>query len=761
MRNVQGIVLAFVAAASLRAQSAAGVQVIAADGTPVAVTGENGARVANSMILYNPNWGYTTGTNAFGAEVVLSPARQAQQYTVSSVNSYAATPNASGNSAIGDGLVLSGAPGAQAQLLSAHFKAGDQVQVLRPITKQAARTANGVNAVRQTNYLIIFTPAFGATTNTNSFGYEAVVENGVVTKVGGNNSAIPANGFVLSGHGTSNDWLSTNAIVGTRASFSGLDVTLATDASSYVFQGRLAVDNARAAMQQAWNDYVPAPLEKAKVSLAEAQKVLARANAAAGSDPPQAVLLAQEATTAANAAFFYTLPGRVAEARGTWYRPVEKNLDQVKQTLDHMAEGHFNELYIETWFQGYTIYPSAVLAANGIVNQSPTFSGFDPLRAFADEGRKRGIAVHAWIDGFFVGTDTTGGPVLRAHPEWAARVRTQADNNTPTPDPATGYFWLDIINPEVRKFLLDLSHEMVAQYGLAGIDLDYMRFPVAADWTKSFGFTPYARQAYQAYSGIDPYTINATTQPAEWKAWTQWLSDTEDDYVRRVYPDMKTISRNVVVSATPEPGAESDQIGRWSQYVDTVIPQAYSLGSVPPLVTETDAELSPGNLIYAGIYPFYHHESAELTVAEVMSGRELVSGTNIFAFGQANAPAITALTQGPWRDEAVSTGMHPVAATAAQLRALAKDISDVYLPRQAMTKARADAFEAAAKSIMEKLNGPAPDVIAAKAGMVSLRTEIQSGGSGGEIKAVVAGRIATTLAGLERVLLYAQVKGIR
>lgn len=64
-------------------------------------------------------------------------------------------------------------------------------------------TASGTDTARGEGQLIIYTPAYGATTNTNEWGSEAVVgRDHRVTAVGGNNSSIPEGGFVLSGHDT-------------------------------------------------------------------------------------------------------------------------------------------------------------------------------------------------------------------------------------------------------------------------------------------------------------------------------------------------------------------------------------------------------------------------------------------------------------------------------------------------------------------------------------------------------------------------------
>ncbi len=65
-------------------------------------------------------------------------------------------------------------------------------------------TASGMNQMRDTDNLIIYTDAYGTTTGTNQYGSEVVVDSeGRVTAApvyGVCNNAIPKGGFVLSGH---------------------------------------------------------------------------------------------------------------------------------------------------------------------------------------------------------------------------------------------------------------------------------------------------------------------------------------------------------------------------------------------------------------------------------------------------------------------------------------------------------------------------------------------------------------------------------
>lgn len=79
---------------------------------------------------------------------------------------------------------------------------------------------NGINTARGSGQLIVYTSDYGERTNTNEWGAEAVVgADHKVTAVGANNNAIPAGGFVLSGHDSDEGakmktWVKTNVAVG-------------------------------------------------------------------------------------------------------------------------------------------------------------------------------------------------------------------------------------------------------------------------------------------------------------------------------------------------------------------------------------------------------------------------------------------------------------------------------------------------------------------------------------------------------------------
>lgn len=74
----------------------------------------------------------------------------------------------------------------------------------------------GFNQPRGPNQLIIYTPEYGKRTGTNPWGAEAIVKNGRVTEIRQGfltetqDSPIPENGYVVSGHGRAKEWINSN-----------------------------------------------------------------------------------------------------------------------------------------------------------------------------------------------------------------------------------------------------------------------------------------------------------------------------------------------------------------------------------------------------------------------------------------------------------------------------------------------------------------------------------------------------------------------
>ncbi|MDR0139611.1 family 10 glycosylhydrolase [Metabacillus idriensis] len=671
-------------------------------GDHMTVGGINQLANEDKLVLFNDTFSYYTETKKGSKEIILDKI---------GLNTYQVQKHTDGDSPIPlNGIVLStGAKTtAEVETFLMQLETGETVTLLEPVEKKEEKLANAINPTAESNpagapfdgfrgpdQLIVYNRSFGETTKTNAYGYEITVEDGFVTKLGGGGSRIPENGYVVSGHGIAAKWLSSHSIIGAKVTVDGNGtVKIIQDVDSFAFQSKQAIHQARTSIETAKANFLDVSLEQAENSIYKAEKRLSEAEALKEKDPVLALDVTRQATQLAYDAYYYSMPSNVAEQRAIWYRPEETTLEGVKQVLDRMEEAGFNSVYLETTFHGYTIYPSKIMEQYGLPAQHPRFEngeygpyGKDLLDAYVKEGKKRGLTVQAWTDGFMVGESSLGTPPqFKIYPEWAA---TQRQNTTgkPVPDSSSKYYWLDIAQPDVQKFMLDIYKEMQMNYGIKGLNIDYMRYP-HHDFEKSYGFSSKTRTLYKEETGIDPYTLNPSTNPEEWEKWTTWLRVKENEFVEKLHDQSKAINQKFMMTATPEPGPEAVLISDWKDDIDGVIPQAYGhdFNSIQKTVQDSKKLMPNGTMYYTGIYSFYHHLSEMASVNDVISAKHGTSGVNMFAFGQASAPSVDALGKGPWREKAVNPGEEPIKAAHVVLKEMETQISKIYIEQGAIYK---------------------------------------------------------------------------
>ncbi|MBP1948422.1 beta-N-acetylglucosaminidase domain-containing protein [Virgibacillus litoralis] len=110
----------------------------------------------------------------------------------------------------------------------------DLTDITIPERRTASRSLDGINKPRGSAELVMYTSEYGETTGTNQWGYEITVVDGKVIAVGGNDTVIPDNGFVLSVHSAGDgQWLEHNSLVGSKVSIDDSIATLITEEGVY------------------------------------------------------------------------------------------------------------------------------------------------------------------------------------------------------------------------------------------------------------------------------------------------------------------------------------------------------------------------------------------------------------------------------------------------------------------------------------------------------------------------------------------------
>ena len=286
---------------------------------------------------------------------------------------------------------------------------------------------NNFPGYRGANQLVIYTKDFGKTTGTNEFGKEAVVVDDVVVELTGANSIIPKNGFVISGHGSAKKWISDNLKIGTKIEIDSKTIKAYTTIDSYRFCAKHKLDMVQNVLISTKFDYgarddkqIYHYLKKAKQQYKKSLK----------NSSDEALECAKESIKNSTLVFRYTLPYLENELKGTWIRPKEKNIHEIQKTLDKIKETGVNNVFLETYYHGMTIFPSRVMQAYGFNVQNPEFEGIDPLAIWVKEAHKRGIKLHVWFESFYIGNkspELNEKSILYVKPNWQNRTKQTVD----------------------------------------------------------------------------------------------------------------------------------------------------------------------------------------------------------------------------------------------------------------------------------------------------------------------------------------------
>ncbi len=156
----------------------------------------------------------------------------------------------------------------------------------------------------------------------------------------------------------------------------------------------------------------------------------------------------------------------------------ETQKKELKKIFDNIEKKNLNTIYFQVRSNGTVLFrSSSEVFSPYITGNIGEFGSYDPLEFAIAEAHKRGLEIHAWvnINRVFSGNDISvkNNPlhISKIHPDW---VYEKADNS----------IWLDPGIPEVREYLVELINEIVQNYNVDGIQLDFIRYPKAPIYDK-------------------------------------------------------------------------------------------------------------------------------------------------------------------------------------------------------------------------------------------------------------------------------------
>jgi len=258
--------------------------------------------------------------------------------------------------------------------------------------------------------------------------------------------------------------------------------------------------------------------------------------------------------------------------RGVWVTNVASTVldsrENIKNCVQLCKQAGIRHIFMVTYNNARTTYPSEIMQQLIGKPIQEKFTGRDPLQEMIEEAHAAGIKVHAWFEyGFSSSYSANGGPIIAAHPDWAAK---DANGNLVVKN---GFDWLNAFDPRVQQFMLSLLKEVVSRYAVDGVQGDD-RLPALPS---TAGYDAYTISLYQRENGgkLPPQDH---TDPN----WIDWRTQKLNAFMKEMYVTIKAMKPSLYFSTSPSPypWGKEQYLQDWptwvdSSWVDAVIPQCY------------------------------------------------------------------------------------------------------------------------------------------------------------------------------------------
>ena len=212
-----------------------------------------------------------------------------------------------------------------------------------------------------------------------------------------------------------------------------------------------------------------------------------------------------------------------------------------KKSIDEMIQfavlNRFNNIVIQVRGRGDAFYNSKFVPKSTLIKDLD----FDPLAYVLPAAKEKGLKVHVWLNAYLLWSSSVK-PIQNEHLantkiEWIDHNQLQnkslkellIDNK----NRKNGFegIYLSPGHPNVNKYLLKVFKELVDEYDIDGIHLDYIRLH-----DQGYGKNPYAIANFRKYNNsnnqIDALSFDQYSSQ-EWndflrKSITELVSDTKD-----------------------------------------------------------------------------------------------------------------------------------------------------------------------------------------------------------------------------------------
>ncbi len=335
------------------------------------------------------------------------------------------------------------------------------------------------------------------------------------------------------------------------------------------------------------------------------------------------------------------------EIRALWVvRHALTSKDNIDRMIDLAVRGRFHMLFVQVRGRGDAYYLSSIEPSAEELVLPP--DSFDPLAYTILRAHGEGIAVHAWVNVFYIWSDGGSAPpdghIAVEHPEWLLTDAEGRRMDSYGLDELKsrgieGYFISPAVR-EAREYTCRVIGELTSRYEIDGIHMDYVRYPDI-----SYGYDVKERTKFALRYGVDPVMllndhggiadiIGEESAGILDNRLARWRADRVDSMVLAV---RETVSLPLSAAVIPNPAKALREKGQdwtgWVQrgWLDFAVIMAYNYkpGPLAAQVRSLDNIIGHDRLL-AGLPLFggrvrYLADSVELLRSQNIAGFSLFS----------------------------------------------------------------------------------------------------------------------------------------
>jgi len=267
--------------------------------------------------------------------------------------------------------------------------------------------------------------------------------------------------------------------------------------------------------------------------------------------------------------------------------------EKVDRLLKFAELNGYTDLFVQVRGRGDAFYNSRLVPrSNRIPNEF-----FDPLAAIISGAHAREIRVHAWVNVYMAWSarqlPRDPNHIINRHPDWVeTNSRGESDLDLIAGNGRNGRegIYLSPVHPDVREHLLAVFHEIITNYRVDGLHLDYVRFQ-----DRDYGYNRTSRKEFLMRHSVDPitlgnpngsywYRMDDTDKEHYWDRWNDFRRDGVTSLVRELRTMIDLEAPGVVLTAAVKPNPKAAQTRYFQDWptwlrtglLDAAIPMNYA-----------------------------------------------------------------------------------------------------------------------------------------------------------------------------------------